>query len=116
MDKITIRELEVFYRVGVPEDERAQPQRLLITVEMKHDFTAAAAGDDLSRTIDYYQVVQRLLGLGEGRTWRLIETLSVEIANLAIAEFGAKAVTVEIRKFIVTQARWVAVTAKRRAK
>jgi hypothetical protein len=29
MDKITISDLEVFYRVGVPEEERAEPQRLL---------------------------------------------------------------------------------------
>jgi dihydroneopterin aldolase len=42
MSKISIVDLEVFYRVGVPDEERAQPQRLLLTVEMESDFSAAA--------------------------------------------------------------------------
>ena len=46
-DMIVIRELEVWYRVGVPEEERASPQRLLLTIEMIHDFEAASATDDL---------------------------------------------------------------------
>ncbi len=42
MSRISIVDLEVFYRVGVPDAERAQPQRLLLTVEMESDFSAAA--------------------------------------------------------------------------
>ena len=34
MDKIIIKELEVYFHIGVPETERANPQRLLITVAM----------------------------------------------------------------------------------
>ena len=40
MDTITLTDLEVHYRVGVPDAERAQPQRLLLTIEMQRDFTA----------------------------------------------------------------------------
>jgi FolB domain-containing protein len=47
MDTITLRDLEVSYHVGVPDEERAHPQRLLISVEMETDITQAAAGDDL---------------------------------------------------------------------
>ncbi len=32
MSRISIVDLEVFYRVGVPDEERAQQQRLLLTV------------------------------------------------------------------------------------
>jgi dihydroneopterin aldolase len=115
MDTICIEELEVFYRVGVPEKEREQPQRLLISVEMKQDFVRAAARDDLGATIDYFAVCQRLLGLGEGRSWRLIETLAVEIAGLILEEFRPSAVTVEIKKFIIPQARYVSVRVGRKA-
>lgn len=38
MDQIIINELEVFMRVGVPEAERAKPQRLLLTVELEPRF------------------------------------------------------------------------------
>ena len=38
MSKISIVDLEVFYCVGVTDEERAKPQRLLLTVEMSLDF------------------------------------------------------------------------------
>jgi 7,8-dihydroneopterin aldolase/epimerase/oxygenase len=84
MDKIIIKDLEVFYRVGVPDEERAQPQRLLLTVEMEHHFSRAAASDDLNETIDYFAVSERLRTFGEGRNWKLIETLAVEIADFVL--------------------------------
>jgi dihydroneopterin aldolase len=115
MDRIIIDDLEVRYRVGVPEAERAQAQRLLITVEMECSVVAAAAGDDLTKTIDYYAVTQRLLRLGEGRSWKLIETLAVEIAELILREFGPRAVTVEVKKFILPETRHVAVRVRREA-
>jgi dihydroneopterin aldolase len=114
MSKISIVDLEVRYRVGVPDAERAQPQRLLLTVEMEYDFTRAAQTDDLSRTINYYVVSQRLLDLGEGREWKLIETLAAEIADFILRDFQPQAVQVEVKKFILPQARHVAVSLTRR--
>jgi 7,8-dihydroneopterin aldolase/epimerase/oxygenase len=116
MDLITIRDLEVHYHVGVPDAERAKAQRLLIDVEMGSDFTAAAASDDLTRTIDYYAVSRRLLRLGEGRSWRLIEALAVEIAELVLKEYGAVKVAVEVKKFILPETRHVSVRVERSAK
>jgi len=109
MDTITLRDLEVHYHIGVPDEERVHPQRLLISVEMETDIRRAAAGDDLAHTINYYAVSQRLLGLGQGRSWRLIETLVSEIADLVLREFGARRVHVEVRKFIIPEARHVSV-------
>jgi FolB domain-containing protein len=114
MDRIFIRELEVFYRVGVSQEERVAPQRLLLTIEIEHDFAAAAKTDDLAATIDYYAVAQRLLRLGEDREWKLIESLAVEITDTVLREFGGAAVTVEVRKFVLPQAAHVAVRATRR--
>ena len=42
MDKIRITDLEVFYQVGITEQERAKPQRLLLSIEMEHDFTSVS--------------------------------------------------------------------------
>ena len=42
MSQIRIVDLEVFYCIGVTEAERARPQRLLISVEMDFDFSAAS--------------------------------------------------------------------------
>ncbi len=110
MDKISIVELEVFYRVGVPDAERAQQQRLLLTVVLESDFTAAANSDGIADTIDYYAVTQRLLKFGEGREWKLIEKLAADIADVVLQEFKPQAVSVEVKKFIIPQARYVSVS------
>ena len=110
--KISIVDLEVFYRVGVPDTERAQPQRLLLTIEMESAFSAAAKSDSIADTIDYYAVTQRLLKFGEGREWKLIEKLAADIAETVLAEFKPLAVSVEVKKFIIPQAKYVSVSLK----
>lgn len=116
MAKISIVDLEVFYRVGVTGEERAQPQRLLLTIEMESDFSAAAKSDSISDTIDYYAVSQRLLKFGDGQSWKLIERLAADIADTVLAEFNPNNVTVEVKKFIIPQARHVSVTLMKRLK
>jgi 7,8-dihydroneopterin aldolase/epimerase/oxygenase len=107
--KISIVDLEVFYRVGVPEEERVQPQRLLLTVEMRFDFSAAAKTDSITDTVDYFAVSQRLLKFGEDKSWKLIEKLAADIREMILSEFKAGDVSVEVKKFPIPQARCVSV-------
>jgi dihydroneopterin aldolase len=110
VSKISIIDLEVFYRVGVPEAERVKPQRLLLTVEMDFDFSAAAKSDNIRDTIDYFAVSQRLLKFGEDRSWRLIEKLATDIADVVLSEFKPHSVIIEVKKFPIPQARYVSVS------
>lgn len=112
-DLITISDLEVHLHIGVPDAERANPQRLLLTVIMERDISRAAVSDDLTQTIDYGAVSRRLLAMGTNRSWKLIETLAIEIAELVLGEFKADGVTVEVKKFIIPQARHVSVQVRR---
>jgi len=114
MSKISIVELGVLYCVGVPDEERARPQRLLLTVEMEIDFSVAARTDSITDTVDYYAVSQRLLIFGQGRTWNLLEKLAVDICEMILAEFKPQSVTVEVKKFPIHQSRHVSVTATRK--
>lgn len=109
MSKITITDLEVHFHVGVPDEERAKPQRLLLTIDMAHDFSVAATTDRLTKTIDYFAVAQRVIALGNGRNWKLIEKLANDIAELVLAEFKPAAVNVTVKKFILPQAAHVSV-------
>ena len=113
MDSIVISDLEVTYRVGVPDSERRYPQRLLVSVEMHDDFSEAAGTDDLNKTVDYFQVAQRLLHFGEGKEWKLIEKLAEDLARMVLVDFGPLSVLVEVKKFVVPQAQHVAVRVKR---
>ncbi|HWY74495.1 MAG TPA: dihydroneopterin aldolase [Verrucomicrobiae bacterium] len=114
MSRIKITDLEVFYCVGVSEQERAQPQRLLLTIDMIFDFTAAAMSDRLTKTIDYFAVAQMLLKYGEGRNWKLIEKLAMNVADEILGEYRPDAVTVEVKKFPIAQAGHVSVVWSRK--
>ena len=110
MSKITIVDLEVSYCVGVTDEERAKPQRLLLTVDMSFDFSSAAVSDRIEKTINYNDVAQTLLKYGQGRNWKLIERLASNIADLILSEYRPQAVLVEVKKFPIPQARHVSVT------
>jgi FolB domain-containing protein len=110
MSKISIVDLEVFYRVGVPDEERAKPQRLLLTVVIDFDFSSAAMNDRLAKTIDYFVIAQQLLKFGERRSWKLIETVVTDIADLILTEFHPENVMVEVKKFPIPQAHYVSVS------
>lgn len=109
MSKITITDLEVFFNVGVPDEERAKPQRLLITIDMNYDFSSAAVTDRITKTIDYSAVAQHIIALGKDRSWKLIEKLANDIADLVISDFQPAAVNITVKKFILPNAAHVSV-------
>ena len=113
MDTIHIHDLEVSFRVGVPDEERASPQRLLLDLQLHLDFRAAAATDDLTKTINYFAVTQRLLKFGENREWRLIEKLAEDIAQTILTEFHPSRIRVEVKKFIIPQTKYISVAIER---
>ena len=113
MSRISIVDLEVFWSIGLSDEERAKPQRLLITIDLHLDFDSAALSDRIEKTINYYAVVQRILKYGEGRSWRLLEKLATNIADLILNEFHPAEVTVEVKKFIIPQTRYVSVAVTR---
>jgi len=110
MSKISIVDLEVHFHIGVPKKERSRPQRLLISVEMSHDFATAAATDRVNQTINYFTVAQKILRLGEGRSWKLVEKLATNVADLVLKEFSPSSVPVLVKKFPIPQASYVAVS------
>jgi FolB domain-containing protein len=107
VDTITIRDLAVPCRIGVPDEERAKPQRLLITVQMSGTFATASRTDDIKETINYYDVSRRIVDFCRTESFKLIERLAHEIATFIMTEFGPDAVSVEVKKFILSDARYV---------
>ena len=64
MSKITIVDLELNLHVGVPDEERAKPQRILMTVDMEHDFRSAIApnADGFVRCSQYVHPLAAVIG------------------------------------------------------
>jgi len=113
MANISIVDLEVHYCVGVTDVERSQPQRLLLTIEMSLDFEAAAFSDRLEKTVNYQAVADELLQFGKNRSWRSLEKLVSNIADRIIEQYKPNSVLVEVKKFVIPQARYVAVSLRR---
>ncbi len=114
-DEIRIEELELMARVGVPDEERAQPQRLVVSLTLQPQASFAELGDDLGRTIDYARVCEELKRFVSGRRDKLIETLAHEMATHLLRTFALSRVDLELRKFILPETRFVAARVSRGA-
>lgn len=108
-DEIRIEELELSARVGVPEEERAAPQRITVSLRLQPRQNFRELGDDLRRTIDYAAVCGELRRFVDGRADRLIETLAHAMAGHLLASFEIVRVELELRKFILPETKYVAV-------
>ncbi len=115
-DAILVSGLELSARVGVPPEEREEPQRLTVSLRMipRSDFSDLR--DDLANTVDYFELTRRVRRLAAERPRRLIETLVVEIAESVLREFAVAEVEVELRKYILPDTEYVAVRVSRSAR
>ena len=107
-DEICIEELELMARIGVPDQERAQPQRLTVSLVLQPRNQFGTLGDDLSRTVDYAAVCEELRRFVSDRQDKLIETLAHEMAEHLLRSYKLARVELELRKFILPETRYVA--------
>jgi dihydroneopterin aldolase len=116
-DLIRIVDLEVWTRIGVPEEERAQPQRLLLNLEMRvAGFAKAAATDDIELTVNYFEVAQYITNFAAECPRKLIERFAEQLADGLLNAFPIKKLRLEIKKFILPNAHHIAVEIERKTK
>lgn len=108
-DTIEIRRLRVSTHIGVPEEERATAQELLVTVSMVPGQGFDGLHDDISRTVDYHAVALQIQALAANKPRALIETLAVEIADTLLATHPLQSASVSIEKHILPDTECVAV-------
>ncbi len=109
MTRIAIKSLRVETFLGVPDAERSAAQTIEIDVVIEPLVDATDAADDIARTVDYAALADRVTEVARDRPRRLVETLAAELASLIVSEFAARSADVEIRKFVLPDAAWVAV-------
>ncbi len=112
-DVILVNGLELSARIGVPDAERVEAQRLTLNLVLVPSAPLSDLGDDLDRTVDYYALTRRVRQLAAARPRKLIETLAEEICACVLEEFSVRAVEVELRKYILPDTEYVAVRLSR---
>lgn len=98
LDHVSLRGLRAHGRHGVYPRERRDGQDFVIDAVLGFDTRAAAAGDDLSRTVDYGALAGRLAAVVAGEPVRLIETLAERLAQVCLAEPGVQEAEITVHK------------------
>ena len=97
-DRIELRGLTARGRHGWFPHEREDGQTFVVDVSLGVDTRAAAVSDDLTETVDYGSLAERVVGLVSGEPVRLVETLAQRVADLCLAEPKVEDVEVTVHK------------------
>ena len=98
MDKIILKGIQFHGYHGVAEAERQLGQKYEIDLELMTDLSAAGKTDDLTRTIDYVQVVQLVIEIGTQGSFQLFEALAETIADAILAKFQIEEIRIVVKK------------------
>ena len=114
-DKIHIEQLDVFARIGVPEEERSNPQKLTVSISLWPYRQPSDLADNIERAVNYSAVAEETKNFVGDQSASLIETLADRLASHLLKSFPIQKVTIELRKFALKDEKYVAVTVTRTA-
>jgi len=98
MDIIFLREMRADTIIGIYEWERTTPQTIEIDMEIGIPTETPCHSDDISDTIHYGAVVERLRTALAEQHFLLIEALAEYIAQVIRDDFGSPWVKVSVSK------------------
>ena len=99
--KISIKGLRVFAHHGVFESERLNGQDFFIDADVWIDGEAAAANDDLAKTVHYGELANALVAAAKANPVDLTETLATRLFEL-VMNFGGGEATGIVKKAKIT--------------
>jgi dihydroneopterin aldolase len=93
---VEIRDLRVFGRHGVHEEERALGQDFLFDVEL--EVGERGTSDRLEEAVDYVEVARAVKEVSDLRQFALLEALASAVADELELRFSPERLRVRIRK------------------
>jgi dihydroneopterin aldolase len=97
-DRIAIRGLRARGHHGVYAFERERGQVFLCDAVLELDTVAAAAGDDLDKTVNYADLSRALYAVLAGEPVNLLEALAQRLADVCLANPLVDAVEITVHK------------------
>lgn len=99
MDKIYIRDLEVYAFHGCNEEEKSMGQKFLISAELFLDLSKAGESDDLTKTVNYGELCEKLEEEFKKNKYNLIEKCAEELSKYILKNYDiVKRVKLMIKK------------------
>jgi dihydroneopterin aldolase len=93
---VEVRDLRVFGRHGVHEEERERGQDFLFDVEL--EVGERGTSDRLEDAVDYVEVARAVQEISVGKQYRLLEALACAVADELERRFSPERVRVRVRK------------------
>jgi len=84
--------------VGVTDEERRQPQNVLLDVRLELDLHRAGASKRIEDTVDYRDARLQFSRFVSDGEFVLLESLAEGVASLALERFKVERVVVKVRK------------------
>ena len=99
MDKIEIRDLEIFANHGVFPEETALGQKFVVSAVMYTETRPAGLTDDLSASINYGEVSHMITDFLQKNTYKLLEALAENLCQMLLQELPLlKMITLRVEK------------------
>jgi len=114
-DEVHIDQLEVSTHIGVPEQERAAPQRLTVSISFWPFQQTRDLSDNIHKAVNYSAMAEETKSFVRDQSVNLIETLADRLAMHLLKTFPIQKVAVEVRKFALQDAKYVSATVTRTA-
>ena len=99
MDKIHVHSISCQAHVGVPPEERDNPQEVVVDLTLSLDLETAARTDQVESTVDYQKIVERVEQAISERPFQLLEALTAHVCQSLLTDTRIKTAHVKVRKF-----------------
>lgn len=73
---IKIKNLKLHTKIGVFDWEKTIDREMIINVEITTNLTKSLHSDDISDTIDYYQITSKIKNLVANNSFKLVERMA----------------------------------------
>jgi dihydroneopterin aldolase len=93
---VEVRDLRVFGRHGVHDEERERGQDFVFDVEL--EVGERGLSDRIEDAVDYVAVARAVQEVSDERQYALLEALASALADELVQRFGAERVRVRVRK------------------
>lgn len=87
MDKITIKDLEIYANHGVFPEENALGQKFLVTAVLHTSTRLAGLTDELTASVHYGEVSHLIQKIVTENTWKLLEKIAEETASAILLSY-----------------------------
>lgn len=111
---VFVRDLECMALIGIYDQEKVKPQRIIVNIDLSVQEAAGPMADDISHVVSYEIIAKKVEAiLAEGHV-NLVETLCENIAQACLKDKRVLAARVRVEKpDIIPNARSVGVEIER---